>query len=79
MNEIDRGATPFYLVTRRAPSAVARDEDIYLTLPVAAPTLPDQVETLDFFLSIDFARQMIAQLGDAVRVATEHDVPSVFD
>ena len=79
MNEIDRGATPFHLVMRRAPTAVAQDEDIYLTVPVAAPTLPDQVETIDIFLSIDFARHMIAQLGEAVRVATEQDVSSIVD
>ncbi len=74
MNEIDLRTSPVYVVTRRPPSAVAQDEDIYLSVPVAAPSLPDQVETIEIFLSIDFANRMIAQLVEAVQVATKHEI-----
>ena len=59
MSEIDRCAPSMFLIARRAPSAVAQDEDIYLTVAVAAPTLPDHVETMDIYLTVDFARPVV--------------------
>jgi hypothetical protein len=58
MSEIDRCA-PIFLIARQAPSAVAQDEDVYLTVAVAAPTFPDQVETEDIYLTGDFARPVV--------------------
>ena len=58
MSEIDRCA-PIFLIARQAPSAVAQDEDVYLTVAVAAPTFPDQVETEDIHLTGDFARPVV--------------------
>jgi hypothetical protein len=74
MSEIDRCAPHMFLIARRAPSAVAQDEDIYLTVAVAAPTLPDQVELVDIYLTVDFAEQMIRQLSEAVEVAAKQSV-----
>jgi hypothetical protein len=58
---------------RRPPLASAQDEDIYLTVSVAAPAL-DSVETIDMFLSIDFAHRILAELGEAVDVAMKNAV-----
>jgi hypothetical protein len=69
MSQIDPCAPHMFLIARRPPSAVAQDEDIYLTLAVAAPTLPDEMETIDIYLTVDFARQMIRQLSAAVDVS----------
>jgi hypothetical protein len=41
------------------------------TVGVAAPTLPDQVETIDIYLTLDFAKLMITQLSAAVEVAAK--------
>ena len=73
MSEIDRCA-PEFLIARQAPSAVAQDENIYLTVAVAAPTLPDEVEAMDIYLTVDFARQMIRQLSEPVEVAEKQGV-----
>ena len=56
MSQIDPCAPHLFLIARRPPSAVSQDEDIYLTLAVAAPTLPDEVETIDIYLTVDFAQ-----------------------
>ncbi len=53
---------------------MVQDDDIYLTVPIAAPSLTDQVETIDVFLSVDFAKHMIAQLSEAVEVAAKRDL-----
>jgi hypothetical protein len=74
MSEIDRCAPSMFLIARRAPSAVAQDEDIYLTVAVAAPTLPDHVETMDIYLTVDFAKEIIRQLSEAVEVAEKQSV-----
>jgi len=74
MSEIDRCAPNMFLIARRAPSAVAQDEDIYLTVAVAAPRLPDHVETMNIYLTVDFAKQMIRQLSEAVEVAEKQSV-----
>jgi len=74
MSEIDRCAPNMFLIARRAPSAVAQDEDIYLTVAVAAPTLPDHVETMNIYLTVNFAKQMIRQLSEAVEVAEKQSV-----
>jgi hypothetical protein len=74
MSQFDPCAPHKFLIARRPPSAVAQDEDIYLTLAVAAPTLPDEVETIDIYLTVDFARQMIRQLSAAVDVAASEGV-----
>jgi hypothetical protein len=74
MSEIDRCAPNMFLIARRAPSAVAQDEDIYLTVAVAAPTLPDHVETMDIYLTVDFAKEIIRQLSEAVEVAEKQSV-----
>ena len=74
MSQIDPCAPHMFLIASRPPSAVAQDEDIYLTLAVAAPTLPDEVETIDIYLTADFARQMIRQLSAAVDVAASEGV-----
>jgi hypothetical protein len=74
MSEIDRCAPNMFLIARRAPSAVAQDEDIYLTVAVAAPTLPDHVETMDIYLTVDFAKEIIRKLSEAVEVAEKQSV-----
>jgi hypothetical protein len=74
MSEIDRCAPSMFLIARRAPSAVAQDEDIYLTVAVAAPTLPDHVETMDIYLTVDFAKEIIRKLSEAVEVAEKQSV-----
>jgi hypothetical protein len=74
MSEIDRCGPSLFLIARRAPAAVAQDEDIYLTVAVAAPALLDQVETMDIYLTVDFARQMMRQLSEAIEVAEKRRV-----
>jgi hypothetical protein len=74
MSEINRCRPSLFLIARRAPAAVAQDEDIYLTVAVAAPALPDQVETMDIYLTVDFARQMMRQLSEAIEVAEKQRV-----
>ncbi len=63
--------TPVVLVTRGVPSATVQDDDIYLTVPIVAPSLADQTEAIEIFLSVDFARHLIAQLSEAVEAAAK--------
>jgi hypothetical protein len=70
MSEINRCGPSLFLIAQRAPAAVAQDEDIYLT----APALPDQIETMDIYLTVDFARQMMRQLSEAIEVAEKQRV-----
>jgi len=79
MNATHRENTPVVLVTRGMSSAAAQDEDIYLTLPIAAPSLPDQVQMVDVFLSVELAKHMITQLSEAVEVAVKRDVCEVVE
>ena len=60
---------PFFFVTGEAPTVAAIDDDIYLTVTAAVPDFPDQVETIDIILSVDYARAVIAQLSTAVIAA----------
>jgi hypothetical protein len=71
MIQIDPRAPPMFLIVRRPPFAVAQDEDVFLTVAVAAPTLPDEVETIDIYLTAEFAKLMIDQLSAAVEVAAK--------
>ena len=64
----DLGA-PFFFATGEAPAVSAIDDDIYLTVSAAMPDFPDQVETIDIILSVDYARAVIAQLSTAVIAA----------
>jgi len=57
---------PFFFATGEAPKVSAIDDDIYLTVTAANPGFPDQVETIDIILSVDYARTVIAQLSTAV-------------
>ncbi len=69
MNEIHEDGAPFFFATREPPSATAIDDDIYLTVTAAIPDFPDQVETIDIILSVDYAMTVIAQLSTAVIAA----------
>ena len=53
-----------------APSAAALDDDIYLPLSVSAPSGAETAD-VDVFLTVDFARRMIAELLQAVEDATK--------
>jgi hypothetical protein len=64
----DLGA-PFFFAIGEAPTVSAIDDDIYLTVTAAMPDFPDQVETIDIILSVDYARAVIAQLSTAVIAA----------
>jgi hypothetical protein len=70
MNAMCRDHGPIVLMTRDAPTAAALDDDIFLTLPVAGPSA-GQVESVDVFLTVDFARAMIAELQAAIEAATK--------
>ena len=53
-DERDRSCAPMFLIARQAPSAVAQGRGQHLRVAVAAPTFPDQVETMDIYLTGDF-------------------------
>jgi hypothetical protein len=65
---------PFFFATERPPTAAAIDDDIYLTVTAAVPEFPGKVEAVDIILSLDYARQVIAQLSAAVATATASGV-----
>jgi hypothetical protein len=71
MNAIHQERTPIVLVAKEPPSAEAIDEDVYLSVPVSVPSAA-RTETIDIFLSIDFARRIIAELQQAIEAATRN-------
>jgi hypothetical protein len=73
MTETQRDGAPFFFASQRPPTASAIDEDIYLTVTAADPSFPGETETIDIILSIDYARQVIAELASAVASAVEND------
>jgi hypothetical protein len=64
---------PFFFAMQEPPSATAIDDDIYLTVTMAMPAYPSQVETVDIILSLDYAKHAITQLMQAVARAAEND------
>jgi hypothetical protein len=64
---------PFFFATGQAPTVSAIDDDIYLTMIVAVPDHPGQVEAIDIILSADYARAVIAQLSTAVIATRRND------
>ncbi len=73
VSETHEVGAPFFFATQQPPSAAAIDDDIYLTVTAAVPAFPGQVETIDIILSVDYARQVIAQLSGAVVAATRNE------
>jgi hypothetical protein len=51
-------------MSRRLRPAI--DDDIYLTVTVAVPDCPGQVEAIDIVLLVEYAKAVIAQLSTAV-------------
>ena len=72
--DFEEGA-PFFFATERPPTAMAQDDDIFLTVTAAVPTFPDQVEDIDIFLSVEYAQHAIAQLQQAVDLALKCEAP----
>jgi hypothetical protein len=68
---IEEGA-PFFFATHRPPTAMAQDDDIFLTVTAAVPTFPGQVD-IDIILSIEYAQHAIAQLRQAVDFASRRE------
>lgn len=75
MSEAPETSSPFIFATRSPPSAIAIDDDIYLTVTAADPSFPSEVETVDIILSVEHARHVIAQLAGAVSTATNDEAP----
>ena len=73
MGEDFEGA-PFFFATQRPPTAMAQDDDIFLTVTAAVPTFPDQVD-IEIILSIEYAQHAIAQLRQAVDLALRCEAP----
>ena len=71
--DFEEGA-PFFFATQRPPTAMAQDDDIFLTVTAAAPTFPSQVD-IDIILSIEYAQHAIAQLRQAVDLALRSEAP----
>jgi hypothetical protein len=72
--DFEEGA-PFFFATQRPPTAMAQDDDIFLTVTAAVPTFPGQVEDIDIILSIEYAQRAIAQLQQAVDLALRSEAP----
>lgn len=66
MTESIKDGAPFFFATQQPPSAAAIDDDIYLTVTTAVPDFPGKVEAIEVILSVEFAKQAIAQLLTAV-------------
>ena len=64
---------PFYFATGRPPTAVALDDEIYLTVTATAPPYPDEPAAIDIILSVEHAKHAIAQLRKAVEAAAQGD------
>jgi hypothetical protein len=64
---------PFFFATGHAPTASAIDDDIYLSVTAAVPEFPDQIETIDIILSVDYAKAIIEQLSNAIIIALSKD------
>jgi hypothetical protein len=75
MDEDFEEGAPFFFATQRPPTAMAQDDDIFLTVTAAVPTFPGQVEDIDIILSIEFAQHAIAQLRQAVDSALGSEAP----
>ena len=69
MMESEEAGAPFFFATERPPTAIAVDDDIYLTVTAAVPDCPGKVEAIDIVLSVEFAGAIIAQLSAAVAAA----------
>ena len=75
MSEPFEEGAPFFFASRQPPSAAAIDDDIYLTVTTALPARPDQLETIDIILSVDYAKHVIRQLSAAVDTAIRNEAP----
>ena len=53
MSEVPETGSPVIFATRSPPSAIAIDDDIYLTVAAADPSFPGEVKTVDIILSVD--------------------------
>lgn len=73
MREMPGDGGPFLFASQKPPTANAIDEDIYLTVTASDPCFPGQTETIDIILSIDYARQVITELANAVASAIQND------
>ncbi len=66
MAQTHRLGAPLFVATDEPPTAVAIDDDVYLTLTTAVPGFPGKVEAIDIVLTVEYARAVIAQLSTAV-------------
>jgi hypothetical protein len=73
MGHLNQDGAPFYFATDQPSTAAAMDEDIYITVTAGVPTHPDRVESIDIILSIDFAKHLLDQLGEAVVVPSKNE------
>lgn len=64
---------PFFFAMHELPTAVAIDEDVYLTVTTAMPGDPDKVETIDIILTVDYAKHVVAELSRAVAQAAKNE------
>lgn len=74
MVETQAHGAPFFFATDKPPTAVAIDDDIYLTVTTAVPEFPGKVEAIDIILTVEYAEAVIAQLSTAV-IASRRDKP----
>ena len=74
MTEAQKLDAPFFFATDEPPTAVAIDDDIYLTVRTAVPGFPGKVEAIDIILTVEYANAVIAQLSTAV-IASRRDKP----
>ena len=74
MTETQKLGAPFFFATDKPPTAVAIDDDIYLTVTTAVPEFPGKVEAIDIILTVEYAEAVIAQLSTAV-IASRRDKP----
>lgn len=75
MGEGFEEGAPFFFATQQPPTAIAQDDDIFLTVTATVPTFPGQVEDIDIILSIEYAQHAIVQLRQAVESALKYEAP----
>jgi hypothetical protein len=71
MTETQGDGGPFFFATEPPPSAIAIDEDIYVTITAAHPLFPGEAQIVDIILSADMASHLIAALSGAVGIAAK--------
>jgi hypothetical protein len=76
MAETRGDGAPFFFASEQPPSAIAIDEDIYLTISATHPLFPGEVETVGIFLSTDTAEHLIEALSGGVSNAAKNTATS---